>query len=67
MLDLDYRKIALLMARLKMNYRDLSKVSGISEGNLRNIIIHHQRPRLDTVGRLAGALQADVLEIVKEV
>ena len=67
MLDLDRKKVKLLTGKLRMTHRDLSRLSGVSDCNLRNILLHGQRPRLDTVGKIAGALQVDILEILKEV
>ena len=52
MLDLDRKKVKLLTGKLCMTHRDLSRLSGVSDCNLRNILLHGQRPRLDTVGKI---------------
>ena len=67
MLDVNRKKIISLMTLMRMDIRDLARLSGVSEGNVRKIVMGNRRPRFSTVGKLASALQVDVLEILKEV
>lgn len=66
-LDMNRNKIIMLMLHLGMGVADLSRVSGVSECSIRNILTRGQRPRFSTVVKLANALQVDAIEIIKEV
>ena len=66
MLDMNRNKIIMLMLHLGMSVADLSRVSGVSECSIRNILTRGQRPRFSTVVKLASALQVDAIEIIKQ-
>lgn len=67
MLDVNRNKIIMLMLRLGMGVADLSRVSGVSECSIRNILTRGQRPRFSTVVKLASALQVEAIEIIEKV
>ena len=55
------------MTLMRMDIRDLARLSGVSEGNVRKIVMGTRRPHFSTVGKIASALQVDAIEIIKEV
>ena len=63
---LDTDKIKLLMIKSQLNYRDLAKLSGITESALRGILDYERKPHTSTMGKIAKGLQVDLTEIIKE-
>lgn len=63
---LDTYKIKSLMIKLQLNYRDLAKLSGITESALRGILDYERKPHTSTMGKIAKGLQVDLTEIIKE-
>lgn len=44
----------------------LAREAGVSGAAINNWLNHNTRPRMDTLGKLARALDVDIYEIVKE-
>ena len=63
---LDTDKIKLLMIKSSLNYRDLAKLSGITESTLRGVLDYGKKPHTSTMGKIANGLQVDLTEIIKE-
>ena len=63
---LDTDKIKLLMIKSQLNYRDLAKLSGITESALRGILDYERKPHTSTMGKIAKGWQVDLTEIIKE-
>ena len=59
-------KLNVILARKEMAITELSKISGIPSSTLTKITTGKQAPRPITVGRIAKALDVDVLEIVEQ-
>lgn len=63
---LDTDKIKLLMIKSQLNYRDLAKLSDITESTLRGVLDYEKKPHTSTMGKIAKGLQVDLTEIIKE-
>lgn len=63
---LDTDRIKLLMIKSQLNYRDLAKLSDITESTLRGILDYGKKPHTSTMGKIAKGLQVDLTEIIKE-
>ena len=49
-----------------LNNRELSKISGISEGTITRIINGDTEPRLKTLGLIVKVLKCDVADLLEE-
>lgn len=58
------RKLEICMAKARINQKDLSKMSNISERAL-SFIMNGGSCRTDTIGRIAAALEIDVENIIE--
>lgn len=54
------------MSERGINITELSKLTGITNANISNMIHGKTSPNLDTIERLAGALRVDSWELLKE-
>lgn len=65
-MNLDPVKLRRIMAARNYNISTLAKEAGLSPTALGNWLNHGTRPRLDTIGRLAKALEVDIYDIAKD-
>ncbi len=66
-MNLDSRKLRILMAKQNFNVSTLARAAGVSQAAINKWLNHGpQYPRLDTLGRVAKALDVDIYELVKE-
>ena len=66
-MELDVKKLRLAMATKCLTVKGLARAAGVSEGAVNLWLNHGTRPRLDTIGKLARALDADIYDLVREV
>jgi DNA-binding Xre family transcriptional regulator len=66
-MKLNVTNFKIVLARRKMNPRDLAGVSGISYNTISSLIKNTGRrnPSLKTLGRLAEALEVDVTDLIE--
>lgn len=57
----------IILARKKMNPKDLAEASGISYNTINSLIknVGRRNPSFKTLGRLAEALEVDVTELIE--
>lgn len=65
-MDLDAKKLRRAMAAKDYTVAGLAREAGVSGAAINNWLNHNTRPRMDTLGKLARALDVDIYEIVKE-
>lgn len=56
-----------IMSERGMNITELSKLTGITNANISNMIHGKTSPNLDTIERIASALGVDSWELLKDV
>ena len=64
--EIKRKYIKVLMANRGFNVRSLAKASGMSEPGINRLINHDQKPRLDTLGKLAKALRVPASDLIKD-
>ena len=65
-MELDHMKLRRIMATKGFNITTLAEAAGLSPTAIGNWLNHGTRPRLDTIGKLAKALEIDVGELLKD-
>ena len=54
------------MAAKNFNVSNLAEAAGLSPTAINNWLNHGTRPRIDTIGRLAKALEVDIFDLTEE-
>lgn len=65
-LELDIEKVNLALAAKAMNTADLARKSGYSLNTIRQYMTLKREPNTKSIGRIAQALEVDVIAILKE-
>lgn len=65
-MKLDPVKLRRIMAAKNLNVSRLAETASLSPTAINNWLNHGTRPRLDTIGRLAKALEVDIFDLTKE-
>jgi transcriptional regulator with XRE-family HTH domain len=65
-MKLNLKKFEIVIARNCMSIKKLSKKSGVQEATISKIKNNKQKASIVTIGKLAKALDVDVLEIVDQ-
>lgn len=65
-MQLDATKLRLEMIDKRFNVTRLSQAAGVSASSINLWLNHGQRPRLDNLGKVAGALGVPVTNIIKD-
>ena len=65
-MKLDPVKLRRIMAAKNFNVSRLAVAANLSPAAINNWLNHETRPRIDTVGRLAKALEVDIYDIARE-
>ncbi|MDR1914400.1 MAG: helix-turn-helix transcriptional regulator [Clostridiales bacterium] len=63
-LNIDLKKVALRQAEQKLTIKDLASMAGLSITGTRNILDGRCHPRVDTVGKIAKALNIEAFELL---
>lgn len=63
---LDPVKLRRIMAAKNFNVSNLAEAAGLSPTAINNWLNHGTRPRIDTIGRLAKALEVDIFDLTEE-
>jgi len=66
MKELNTKKVRRLMAAKGYNVRTLADAAGLSYPALNGWLTRGVKPRIDTLGKLARALEVDIFDIVAE-
>lgn len=64
-MEMDLKKLEIAMASKAITSKKLSRVSGLSETTLARIKKGVQKPKPITIGKIAKALEVEILEITK--
>lgn len=64
-MEIDLKKLEIAMASKVVTSKRLSEVSGLSETTLARIKNGIQKPKPITIGKIAKALEVEILEITK--
>lgn len=65
-MKIDNKKLELIMAMRCITLRELSKKSTISEVTLTRLKRNAQKPKPQTIGKIAKALECEVTEIIEQ-
>ena len=65
-MELNVREVRRLMAAKGYTVKATAKAAGVSPIALGKWLNHGVKPRLDTIGRLANALDVDLYDIAKD-
>lgn len=65
-MKLDVKQVRRLMAAKEFNVKTLAETSGVSYPALKGWLSCGRRPRMDTLGKLARALDVDIYDIAKD-
>lgn len=66
MAKLDSRELKIMIAERGFTLRLLSEESGVSEASINAWVNHGRTPRLDTLGRIARALEIPLRDLITE-
>lgn len=65
-MKVNFKKISVLQAKKELSTRELSKLSNISESAICKIKKGIREPQEKTVGKIARALDVEVMELIQE-
>lgn len=66
-MELDFKKVNILMIKKNMRNKDLAKRLNVGESTVSKLLNgSSKKPRKDTIFNLSKALEVDVEEIIKE-
>ncbi len=65
-MELSQKAIKTAMINKSLNVRGLAKASGLAEPTINNILNHQPKCRLDTIGKLATALDVPASDLIKD-
>lgn len=65
-MKLDSVKLRRIMAAKNFNVSRLAEAANLSPAAINNWLNHGTNPRIDTVGRLAKALEVDIFDLMED-
>jgi transcriptional regulator with XRE-family HTH domain len=65
-MELDVKKLRRAMAAKYFSVVGLARAAGVSASAVNTWLNHQTRPRMDTIGKLARALDMDIFELTTE-
>lgn len=65
-MELEKRKLQILMAKKQMNAKELAEKSGLSHNTISSFLVGRRKPSIKSLGMLANGLSVDVEEIIED-
>ena len=65
-MNLDVKKLQLLMAKKQVNIKELAEKSGLCANSISCFFSGRRKPTVKSLGKLAGGLGVDVTEILED-
>lgn len=65
-MNLDVKKLQLMMAKKQLNIRELAQRSGLSENSISSFFSGRRVPSIKSLGKLAAGLGVEVEELLQK-